>query len=302
MDLFHYTFPVSGVDTWLWLPPLAGFCVAFFSAMVGVSGAFLLLPFQMSVLQYTTPSVSATNLVFNLIAIPAGVYRYARDGRMLWSLIGLIVAGTLPGVAIGYFVRVYWLADPGVFKGFVGFVLAYLALRLLSTSGSDAGAIRSKHPPMWRDAVACTLRITPARLHFGFGMDTYSFSAPAMLLLTFVVGIVGGIYGVGGGAIIAPFCVAVFGLPIHAIAGASLAATFVTSLFGVVWYSVLPAPTTIATYPDWLLGALFGVGGAFGAYAGARLQRHVPQAHLKLLLGVAVALLAAHYLFTLLRG
>ena len=34
----------------------------------------------------------------------------------------------------------------------------------------------------------------------------------------------------------------------------------------------------------------------FGMYLGARLQRHVPQAVLRLLLGVMIALLAAQYL------
>jgi len=82
--------------------------------MVGVSGAFLLLPFQMSVLNYVAPSVSATNLVFNLVAIPSGVWRAAREGRMNWPLARLITLGTLPGL----------LADPRGFKLFVGLVLA----------------------------------------------------------------------------------------------------------------------------------------------------------------------------------
>lgn len=289
-------FPVSGVETWLWLPPLAAFAISFFTSMVGVSGAFLLLPFQMSVLQYTTPSVSATNLVFNLVAIPSGVHRYAREGRMLWPLNWLIVAGTLPGVAIGYFVRVYWLPEPGAFKVFVGVVLLYLALRLLFEFAPWVRRADNNSQWMAPDTVTRVLRITPGRVTFAFGADTYSFSVPAMTTLAFVVGIVGGIYGIGGGAIIAPFCVAFFGLPVYTIAGASLAATFITSVAGVMWYSLLPAPTGIATQPDWLLGALFGTGGALGMYAGARLQRHVPHATLKVLLGILAALLASHYL------
>jgi hypothetical protein len=66
--------------------------------MGGVSGAFLLLPFQVSFLNYTAPSVSATNQVFNIVAIPSGVYRYIREGRMLWPLTWAVIIGTLPGV------------------------------------------------------------------------------------------------------------------------------------------------------------------------------------------------------------
>ena len=79
-------FPVSGVETPFWLPPLVALVISFFTSMGGVSGAFLLLPFQVSYLGYTAPSVSATNQVFNVVAIPSGVYRYIREGRMVWPL------------------------------------------------------------------------------------------------------------------------------------------------------------------------------------------------------------------------
>jgi hypothetical protein len=48
-----------------------------FTSMGGISGAFLLLPIQMSVLGFTTPSVTSTNFLFNVTGTPAGVYRYA---------------------------------------------------------------------------------------------------------------------------------------------------------------------------------------------------------------------------------
>ena len=77
-------FAVSGVDVNPFLPPLVAFVVSFFTSMGGVSGAFLLLPFQVSVLGFTSPAVSPTNLIFNIVAIPSGVYRYIREGRMAW--------------------------------------------------------------------------------------------------------------------------------------------------------------------------------------------------------------------------
>lgn len=303
MEFLRYVFPISGVETWLWLPPLVAFAASFVTSMVGVSGAFLLLPFQMSVLGYTAPAVSATNLLFNLVAIPSGVYRYIRDGRMNWPLFWAIAAGTLPGVAIGYFVRVWWLPDPMAFKVFVGCVLLYLAWRLLSgflSRGRNPPSANGSAPP--RNAVVQTISVTPARVTFRFGDEIHTFSLPAMLTLAFLVGIIGGVYGIGGGAIIAPFCIAWFSLPVHAVAGAALAATFLTSIAGVALYSLLPAPLGLATHPDWLLGLLFGVGGMLGMYLGARLQRHVPQTALRLLLGIMIALLAAQYLIPVLMA
>ena len=73
------------------------------AAMGGVSGAFLLLPFQMSVLGFTSPAVSSTNFVYNTVAVPSGVYRYFKEGRMAWPLTWVEIVGTLPGVFIGVF-------------------------------------------------------------------------------------------------------------------------------------------------------------------------------------------------------
>jgi hypothetical protein len=79
-------FPVSGVETNPVAPFLVALVVSSFTSMGGVSGAFLLLPFQMSVLGFTSAAVSPTNLVFNVVAIPSGVYRNLREGRMNWPL------------------------------------------------------------------------------------------------------------------------------------------------------------------------------------------------------------------------
>ena len=118
-------FPVSGVETSLWIPPLVAFVISFFTSMAGISGAFLLLPFQMSALKFTSPAVSPTNMVYNIFAIPSGVYRYLREGRMLWPLTAIVVAGTAPGVIVGGFVRLSYLPDPKPFKVFVSAVLLY---------------------------------------------------------------------------------------------------------------------------------------------------------------------------------
>src|SRR4030067_3501258 len=120
MDVLEVFFPVSGVKTSLLIPPLVALCISFLTSMGGVSGAFLLLPFQMSFLKYTSPSVSATNFVFNIVAIPSGVYRYIREGRMAWPLTWIVIVGTLPGGLIGYYLRILYLPDPKAFTLFVG--------------------------------------------------------------------------------------------------------------------------------------------------------------------------------------
>jgi uncharacterized membrane protein YfcA len=136
------------------------------------------------------------------------------------------------------------------------------------------------------------LGIAGGTLGFAYAGDRYRVRVEALLGLSVAVGLAGGVYGIGGGALAAPFLIWLFGLPVHAIAGAALGATFLSSAAGVVVYWLMPAPEGVKAAPDWGLGLLLGAGGLAGTYLGASLQRHVSQTLLKAVLG-ALSLLAA---------
>src|SRR5215210_7061267 len=124
-------FSGPGVEVNPLFPLLVAFLVSALTAPAGVSGAFLLLPFQVSVLGFTSPAVSPTNLIYNVVATPGGIYRYVREGRVVWPLAWAVILGTLPGVFVGAALRVTVLANPDVFEVFVGLVLLYFGARLL---------------------------------------------------------------------------------------------------------------------------------------------------------------------------
>jgi len=313
-SLMH--FPVSGVDVSPFIPVAVAFGVSFFTSMGGVSGAFLLLPFQVSVLHFTSPAVSPTNLVYNIVGIPGGVYRYIREGRMAWPLALVIISGTLPGVFIGAILRIKYLPDARHFKVFVGCVLLYIGIRLLHDLTSRAKAAKEKTVQLekrfkqragrdiahWERGVAKGIRTTKFSLsnyEFEFYGDTFSFHTALVFAMTFCVGIISGTYGIGGGAIVAPFLIAIFGLPVYAIAGAALLSTFLTSIVGVAFYTIIApayAHTGLAIAPDWRLGALFGIGGLMGMYCGARAQKYFPAKIIKLILGLLIIILALKYI------
>lgn len=321
MDALYMHFTVSGVKTWVFLPPLVAFVVSFFTSMGGVSGAFLLLPFQVSVLGFTSPAVSPTNLIFNVVAIPSGVYRYIKEGRMAWPLTWVIIIGTLPGVMLGAILRIKYLPDPRAFKLFVGCVLLYIGGRMLYELLGKKGGGKEKIKAMEAkfknrttrmrqerktrlaaglpaDAVVKTISASITCIEYEFYGETYRFNTWILLLLTFIVGIIGGTYGIGGGAMIAPFLITFYSLPVYTIAGAALMGTFLTSIVGVVFYTLISpiyAHTGLAIAPDWLLGILFGIGGTVGMYCGARAQKFVPSRAIRFILGLIITLLAARY-------
>jgi len=270
---------------------------------------------------------------------------------MAWPLTWVVIIGTIPGVFIGYYLRVLYLPDPKAFKLFVGCVLFYIGGRLLyeMTARSQRGkkemkALEKKFNAHVKDlkethnqklvpeaqlsfsnqagavyisdtwsssrstdkrgfcagippeAIVKTVFCSFWRVEYEFWGQCFSFNTLGMFLLAFIVGIIGGTYGIGGGAIIAPFCVAVFHLPIYTVAGAALLGTYQTSVAGVFFYSVVPAKAGMVYAPDWLLGFLFGAGGFAGMYCGARVQKFVPQKYLKLILGILITFLAGNYI------
>ncbi|MFH2058304.1 MAG: sulfite exporter TauE/SafE family protein [Pseudomonadota bacterium] len=311
-------FHTAGIEVALWIPPLVAFVISFFTSMGGVSGAFLLLPFQMSFLGYTNPSVSATNQLFNIVAIPSGVYRYCKEGRMVWPLTWVVVIGTLPGVFIGAFVRVAYLPNPVHFKLFAAAVLFYIGLRMVrdllkkNTGNSDKVSSEQhfqemvrRHrdkdagPGMVDPTVLKTMKVTHfnlRRIGYTFYDEAFDVSFWGIFILSFIVGIVGGIYGIGGGAIIAPFFVTFFGLPVYTVAGAALMGTFITSVAGVAFYQIIaPFYPDISVAPDWLLGILFGLGGMAGMYLGAYCQKFVPARTIKWMLACIIVFTAAKY-------
>jgi hypothetical protein len=290
-------FPISGVETYWWLPGLVAFLISSFTSTGGLSGAFILVPFQVSVLGYTTPGASPTSLLFNVIAIPSGVIRLHREGRMLWSLAWLTGIGTIPGLVLGAYLRVEFLPDPRSFKLFAGLVLLYLGIKLVLDilARRTASGIVSNNTSFRVSSLSFTKR----ELRYSFNGREYAVNTLPLLAVSLVVGVIGGAYGFGGGAFLSPFLVAIYQLPVQSISGAMLLGTFLTSVVGVVVYflfALYGGQFAAGAMPDWWLGLSFGIGGALGVYLGSRLQKHVPTVIIKAILICALLFIAGKYI------
>jgi len=213
---------------------------------------------------------------------------------MVWSLAAALVFGTLPGVFLGVIVRINYLPDPRNFKLFVGCVLLYLGLKV----AHDALTNRTKRPSS--DGFKVTpLEFNVRRLRYEFNGNEHSLSTWLLLIISVAIGVIGGTYGIGGGAFLAPILVSIFRLPVYTVAGATLLATFTSSIAGVLFYTVVAphyAQTGLAITPDFFLGAMFGIGGVAGVYTGARLQRFLPALLIKSILATGLLFIAGRYI------
>jgi uncharacterized protein len=249
---------------------VAAFAIAVLATPAGISGAVLLLPFQVSVLGTPSPAVTPTNLLYNVVAAPGALYRYWRQGQTGGRLALTLIAGTLPGVVAGSVIRVELLPSPQLFDFVVAAVLLPLGTWLALTRPARPGG--APRP----------VRAVPL---------------PALVLLAVVVGCVGGIYGIGGGSILAPILIGT-GRPPREVAPAALASTFVTSVAGVVTFLILSVHHHGSVAPDWPTGIALGLGGLAGAYTGARIQRRLPDVLIRRVMGILVIAIGARYLWS----
>ena len=247
---------------------LCGFVIALVTTPVGVSGAVFLLPVQLDLLKVPNPSVTPTNLLYNVVAGPGALVRHR--ARLRGSLVGRLLCGTVPGVVVGACVRVWLVPDARTFRLVAAVVLlalgCWLVVRTLRQPTETVGS-----PPR----------------------------TPALISLSFAVGVLGGVYGIGGGSILAPILVG-RGMRVADVAPAALASTFVTSVAGAIAFAVIALGADGSIAPDWTIGVAAGVGGLVGGYWGARWSHLAPERALRLLLGgVAIALAVTYAVLAL---
>ncbi|MER6676734.1 sulfite exporter TauE/SafE family protein [Streptomyces sp. NPDC000983] len=243
-----------------------GLLCAVLTAPVGVSGAVFLLPAQMTVLGVPSPAVTPTNLLFNVVAGPGALLRYRRTGHLFTPLTRRLLAGTLPGVVVGAVIRVFAVPDAVVFRLLVGALLIPLGLWLVGRTLRPG-----RRPPAPEPSPRTISRLALA------------------------VGVVGGVYGIGGGSILGPVLVG-RGMSVARVAPAALASTFATSVVGAATFALLSLAGSGDIAPDWYLGLACGLGGLVGGYLGALLQPRLPERTLRLLLGTLAAVLGSGYL------
>jgi uncharacterized membrane protein YfcA len=245
---------------------VAAFVVATATVPAGVSGAVLLLPFQVSILGTPSPAVTPTNLLYNVVATPGALRRYWRQGQRGGHLARPLLVGTLPGVVVGSIVRVELLPGPRPFDVVVSLVLIPIGGWLLVGRRPTSVGHRFHIPDS------------------------------TLVVMAAAVGCVGGIYGIGGGSILAPILIGSGRSPSD-VAPATLASTFLASIAGVVTFAVLATQTHGSISPDWPVGIALGVGGLGGGYLGARLQPRLPELAVRRLLGVVILAIGTRYIW-----
>lgn len=244
-----------------------GLATGLLGTLIGAGGGFLLTPLFL----FLFPEMSASRLTaLSLLAVAAnsisGSIGYAFREQIHWKSVALFSAAALPGVFIGVHLSriLERSAFELIFAGFLFVMSAFVIWRSFRRKSEHTG-LRG----FWN---TCTKL---------FGT-----------LISFLIGILSSLLGIGGGIVHVPLLSEVFDYPLHLAAGTSHAILALTSIIAVLQHYLEGDLTPLESFVPFLV-----VGLIVGAQLGAALSKRLPSHRILLLLGLALISMAARLIY-----
>lgn len=283
-----------GCDVALWHLLLLGFGAGYAMALVGGATGLVSLPYNMSVLGFTTIHVSPTVQLETFINPFGALLGFRRSGQLNRDFALPLCLGAVVGAIAGPFIRVYWLPDPVPFKGAVGVALIFVAFQMLyrvfARRGATAGPLGAGAAGTGRSEPMRirTMQAGWSRLEIGYGEETCRMSVPGLVLVGAGVGVVGTTLGVGGGFLLVPILAEFYRLPMRVIVAASIPFVTVLSAVGLLSFNVsIPLISGRYVPTEWAWGFFTGGAAILGSWLATHSQRHIPERFLRSVLGVS---------------
>ncbi len=261
-----------------------GILVGAYGTMVGAGGGFLVVPAMLLIYHVRPEQAAGTGLAVVFLNASSGTISYARQGRVDYKAGLLFALATLPGAVSGAYVS--RLLTGRVFDLIFGFLLLAIAVFLIirptaQEEYAEALLEEAEQLPWWR----VRRRLTDA----GGESFHYRYNVLAGMAISFAVGLLSSVLGIGGGIIHVPVLIHVLGFPAHI---ATATSHFILAI------SALVAGSTHAALGHVLVGPalLMGIGVAGGAQLGAPLARRLRGSLVIRLLSLALILVALRLL------
>lgn len=258
-----------------------GFLVGTFGTLIGAGGGFILVPVLLFIYPSLKPEVvTSISLAVVFLNAASGSVAYAKLKRIDYKSAIIFAIATLPGSVIGALVTSH--LPRHTFNIILGILLIAIAIYLL---------IRPEHP-------ANALNKDDARLVKRTVVDvykkkyTYSFNQLIGIVMSFFVGFLSSLLGIGGGIIHVPALASLLNFPVHIATATShfilaimaLSGTIVHMIQGTFWH-------------EWTKAVFIGIGVIGGAQLGARLSEKIKPKGIIRALAVALFLVGVRLLF-----
>jgi len=262
---------------WLLLAAI-GLFVGAFGTLIGVAGGFLLVPILLYLYPDKAPSsITAITLTVAFFNAISGSVAYAKLRRIDFRSGLSFSAAAVPGAIIGASITAHLNRD--LFQVIFGSLLMVLAVYLAFRP------MRRDNRPLFRGNVV-------RHLTNGDGIvTTYSYHRTIGIGISFLVGIVSGLLGIGGGIIHVPALTQVLGFPVHIATATSQFVVGTSTLAAGIQRLATGAFTGVAAET-----LVLAVSAVAGAQLGARLSRRIPGRLIVRLLAAALGIVAIRLL------
>ena len=242
-----------------------GLCVGAFGTFIGAGGGFLMVPILLLGYHFAPADAVGTSLALVFLNAFSGSVAYLRQRRVDLSLGWKFAAATIPGAVGGaYLTRVL---SSQLFS--LGFGVLLLAIATLLFSGKSV-----------RPSARAKAR---AIVDSGGESHAYAIDVWKGVVVSFFVGLLSSVFGIGGGIIHVPFLIVALGLPVHIATATSHFVLSISTLVGAGTFFALG-------HVDLTLAALIGAGILAGAQAGAHLSVRATPTIIRRILAGALAL------------
>lgn len=231
-----------------------GFIAAALGALVGLGGGVIIVPSLLflggtALLSPVSPQVAVgTSTIILIVTGLSSTLAYMKQGKVDYKLGFVLFIGSAPGSIAGAWANKGLNMDQfalyfGLFMIVISFVLMFKnrAKPLFGTRG-------------WQRT------FTNAE-----GTYTYAVEPVSGTIVAFVVGFLGGLFGIGGGSLMVPAMIMLFAVPPFVAVATSMLLIFLSALVSSGTHIVLGNV-------DWLYAAALVPGAWFGAKAGAWLN------------------------------
>lgn len=251
------------------LSALVGIGIGIVVGMLGAGGGILSVPALVYLLGQTPHDAAAGSLVIVLLSAFTSLIAHSRHHHVNWRS-GMIFAAVSALAAFG------GARLAPLFSGTVLMILfsaLLLSVAILMLVRGARGRSREQKQIDGEEPVVATQRVDRPRAWKIIGAGA-------------VVGLMSGIFGVGGGFAVVPLLVLVFGFPMVEAAGTSVLVMMISSVSGLL--GRIGTPVEI----DWPIVLVFAAGSAIGGLIGEPISRKARPSTLTLAFGALLLVIA----------
>ncbi len=250
---------------------LTGLIAGMLGSVAGLGGGMIILPILEIGMGYDIPTAMGTSLFAIIFTSLSSLQAHARAGNVNWKMGAYMGASGIVGVTLGSWVfRIYLIDQVRIVVFFLGLWFWFLTVRMAIQIYQSKKQTASKN-------------VLEAEKEPQYGRLT-------LIALGMVTGILAGILGIGGGAIMTSVMVGMMGISPLISVGTSFAAMLPLSLCGGI-------VKLLQGFVHLKAGILLGLGTAAGAQLGVFLLRFLSPVAIKMFFVVLFAVLGGKYIF-----